>query len=772
MIYRDGILQQRSIKMNIKSLNLTDIHLRSDPFLTDAAAGLAAFAASAGFTGGCRSMLGAGLAALFPSTSVWIFIASAAGYIMFSSVSEGMIQLCAIVLTAVFRGAFFHGGRRDSPIFLAALTSGILLACSLAFSAVMPSPTEEITLRAVSSLITGCFVYSFGSLAEHRRLDRTLPVGGTNSLLTSVVYICSVAVLSSIGTPVLNIGRAVGCFCVLCMARRYRMTGGAASGALTSCAVLLGAPYAAKSTLILSTAGLICGAFTELGVFAVCLSFIAVSAVGLATLGGSDASLMFIDAAAASAVFAAMPQGVIRKLLSSLFCGTEPSDALSRSTSARLGFVSSTLAEIRSQLNLASAAMERTSSRRSIASEVFSSMCASCDNRCICHRDADLSAERLGILERIAMQYNGVSESDVRLHLPECCSPDLVSDCFNYSYRALLAGKAERLRIGDMRSLVSEQLSSMEDIIADLSDRVGRIRSIDRPMSERVRDHFERIGCTNARVCVYLDEAGFRHTEVFLSSMPPCEPIKLALDISDIIDCMLDLPVITRTDSVVRLLFTELPVYELESGDFSASAENDGCSGDTFELLRITPCECYAILSDGMGTGKRARLDSMFAVSLASKLLTAGISMRSVLRLINTMLKAKGWDESFATVDIMRIDLCAGTAELLKAGAAPTYLLRDGAIRRFGGQALPAGILAGCSPDLFSFKLFDGDMLIMTTDGVTEQQIRQAAASDEFSQSVNSAARAIGKLAVSQSVTDRKDDITAAVFRVFSKNDR
>jgi len=63
-------------------------------------------------------------------------------------------------------------------------------------------------------------------------------------------------------------------------------------------------------------------------------------------------------------------------------------------------------------------------------------------------------------------------------------------------------------------------------------------------------------------------------------------------------------------------------------------------------------------------------------------------------------------------------------------------------------------------------------MLIMTTDGVTEQQIRQAAASDEFSQSVNSAARAIGKLAVSQSVTDRKDDITAAVFRVFSKNDR
>lgn len=760
------------MNMNFKSLDLSNIHLHNDSLLTDTAVGLAAFASSAGYIGGCRSMLGAALTALFPSASVFVFLFSAAGYLLFSSVSDGMIQLCAIVLTAVFRTAFFKDNRRDRPVFLAALTSGILLACSFAFSAVMPSAAEEITVRAVSSLVTGCFVYSFGTLAERRRLGRTLPIGGTDSMLAAVVYICSVASLSAVQLSVFNIGRIMGCFGVLCMARRYRMTGGAAIGALTSCAVLLGAPYAAKSTLILSTSGLICGAFTELGIFAVCISFIAVSTVGLATLGGADASLMFVDASAAVIVFAALPQGVIRRLLSSLFCGTEPSDALSRSTSARLGFVSSTLAEIRSQLSLASAAMERTSSRRSISSEAFSSMCAGCDNRCLCHKDPDLSAEHLKNLERIAMQYNGVSESDVRQNLPDCTVPDLMSDCFNYSYRSLLERKAERLRIGDMRSLISEQLSSMEDIISDLSDRVGRIRSIDRPLSERVRDHFERIGCTNARVCVYLDEAGFRRVEVFLASMPPCEPIKLAIGISDIIDCMLDYPVISKTESVIRMLFTELPVYELESGDFSASAGDDGCSGDTFELLRITPCECYAILSDGMGTGKRARLDSMFAVSLASKLLTAGISMRSVLRLINTMLKAKGWDESFATVDIMRIDLCAGTAELLKAGAAPTYLLRDGALKCFGGQALPAGILSGCSPDIFSFKLFDGDMLIMTTDGVTEQQIRQAVSSEDFCSDVFKAASAVGRLASEHNENSHRDDVTAAVFRIFVKNER
>lgn len=756
--------------MNLRSLHISGISLRNETVAVDAAVGLAAFAASAGHIAGSRSMLCAGLAALFPTAAVPVFLSVTAYYLLFASIPQGMIQLSSILLIAAFRAAFFHGKRRESPIFLTALTSGVLLACTFAFSAVMPSSSEDITVRAISALITGCFVYAFKTLADQSRLGGTVVLSGTDPLLASVIFICITATLSSVGLSFLNIGRAFGCFGLLCMSKRYKMTGGAAVGALTSCAVMLGAPYAAKSTLILSTAGLICGAFAEIGTFAVCLSFVAVCAVGLATLGGPDAAVMFVDASLAAIVFAALPQGALRKALSRVFCGTEPADALSRSTSARLGFVSSALAEIRAQLNLASAAMERSSSRKSLSAEVFTSMCASCDNRCICHRDPERSAAELASLERIAMQYNGVSADDVRLSLRECRFPDTVADSFNYSYRSLLESKAERLRLNDMRSLISEQLSSMEDMISDLSGRVGRIRSIDRSLSERVRSYFERIGCPNARACVYLDEAGFRHAEIFLASLPEYSTVQLSLDISDIIDCMLDLPVISKAENVTRLAFAEQPAYEIESADFSASSQDDGYSGDTFELLRVSPCECYALLSDGMGTGKRARLDSMFAVSLASKLLTAGVSMRSALKLINTMLKVKGWDESFATVDILRLDLCAGTAEILKAGAPPTYLLRDGVLRRFGGQAFPAGILSGCAPDVFSCKLFDGDCIIMTTDGVTEEQIRMTADTGAFSSDVRTAVRSLGELATEQTDKAKRDDITAAFFRVSMKN--
>ena len=88
--------------------------------------------------------------------------------------------------------------------------------------------------------------------------------------------------------------------------------------------------------------------------------------------------------------------------------------------------------------------------------------------------------------------------------------------------------------------------------------------------------------------------------------------------------------------------------------------------GMSFDMLSLSTGERYIILSDGMGTGKRAKLDSMFAVNLASRLLKAGVSLSTAHRLINSILRVKGWEESFATLDILKLDLCGGIAEFLR----------------------------------------------------------------------------------------------------------
>lgn len=712
-------------------------------------------------------MLNAGLAAVFPSAVMPVFAVSALYYMIFAGFSAGVIQLSSMLLAAVLQAAFFKGSKKDSPVWTALLVSGSLLFFSVTVLSVSGASAEMMMVYVINSVMTGCFVYASLSLINEYRLVRTVVLGGANGFYAAIIYIMTVSVLSGTGIVLLDPGRTLGCFVLLTAAKRYRMTGGAAVGALTSCAVFIGAPALSGNTLLLATAGLICGAFAELGVLAVSLSFIVVMAAGLAAMGtGQDAWHMFIDAAAGALVFAAVPQGCLRRLTARFFGGRLASDTIGRATASRLGYVSSSLSEIRSQLAAVSAAMDRKTSRPSLSETVFETMCRSCELKGICHRDPALSASRLEKLEQTAMCYSGVSDRDVSGSFPDCRFPELMSDSFNYAYKNYLDSRAAKLHISELRSLISEQLLAMEDILADLSFRVGRIRAADRELSERVRGLFGRLGYPNARACVYIDETGFTHAEIFISGEFSGDGMQLALAVSDITDCMLALPVVSEADGLTRILLSQQSVYELERGSFTASSSDSGCSGDTFDEVVISGCERYAVLSDGMGTGQRARLDSMFAVSLASRLLTAGVSMRSALRMINTVLKVKGWDESFATLDIMRFDLCAGRAELLKAGAAPTYLYRDGVLRRFGGQAMPAGILDSLSPDEFECKLFDGDMLLLLSDGVSDRTVREVMSeAGEGSADPDKVAQSIGERAMKESGAHR-DDISVAVYRI------
>lgn len=754
--------------MNIKSVSFTSYKLMNNSVVRTVVAAAAAFAVSAGYTVGTHSMLNAALAAVFPGSAPVIFASSVVYYLLFCGFSAGAVQICSILTLAVLTAAFFRGSRQDSPAISAALTASVLLVFSLVISAVTDASPDAVIGQAASAVFAGVFVFSFKTLLSEIQDSRTLPLSGFSGFYASVVFVAAVASLSSLGFGVFDPGRAVGCFALLCMAKRFRMTGGAAVGALTSCAVFIGAPTLFGNTLLLATAGLICGAFAELGVLAVSLAFIVVCAVGLAVVGAdTDAWHMFIDAAAGTLAFAALPQGSLRRMTSQLFGGRSVSDTAGRATASRLGFVSSSLGEIRTQLVRVSAAMDKKAQNRSLSESVFEDMCRGCELCTVCHRDAKLSAEHFEELERTAMQFNGVSYNDIRRCFRTCRSPEQMADSFNYSYKNYLDSRAARLRIGELRVLISEQLGAMEDILSDLSGRIGRIRSVDRELSEKAGEYMFSLGCRNSRACLYLDEAGFRHAEIFISGELPCGKMQLALALSDIADCMFDIPVISKAEDMTRIVMSESPLYELTSGTFSASSTDNGYSGDTVGMVAVSPCESYAVLSDGMGTGKRAKLDSMFAVSLASRLLTAGVSMRTALKLINTMLRVKGWDESFATLDIARFDLCAGNAELLKAGAAPTFLYRDGVLKAFGGQAFPAGILDRCTPDEFSCKLFDGDIIVMVSDGVSEQKIRKVFSSvGETNIDPAELARALGELAMQTNPGSRRDDISVCVFGI------
>lgn len=130
----------------------------------------------------------------------------------------------------------------------------------------------------------------------------------------------------------------------------------------------------------------------------------------------------------------------------------------------------------------------------------------------------------------------------------------------------------------------------------------------------------------------------------------------------------------------------------------------------------------YLLLSDGMGSGREAQRESQLALRLMEQFLKAGIHPATALKTLNGALGLRSDSQSgFTTIDLMAVDLAGDQAELYKYGAAPTYVKRQGSVRRLTGSTLPAGLQdAAATPLAAAFPLAEDSFLLMVSDGVAD----------------------------------------------------
>ena len=761
----------------LKMKESVKVHLSGsyDGKLLWALSAVCAFIASFGKISGFPSSMNVAVGVLSGMNFVPAFIGSVLSYIIQGSWESGIVQLCALLVIGVVRGILTDRNESESPAFLGLLTAGVLMLFGAVMSIAMAWDVYEVSMRMITALICGCVVFIAKMVMLRRDYDGIVELSGLNGVYGGVLYIILIATLSACPFPALNVGRSLGCFAILCGARKYHNAGGAVMGALTTCGVLLCNPLLAKNTLLLATSGLICGAFIQFGVLATVLSFLAVSLVSLVAIGiNGDTFYMFADMILGSVIYIAVPVSLIKKISGRVTGARNSVDLVGQTASSRLSFASRTLSDIRGQLSLVTAAIDRKTKDSDLKRQVCTAVCGGCEMFQNCWKEnKKKSLKAFSKLEETVLCYNCISNRDIDIHLPVCIKPDDMEYAFNQLYKEFLSEKANNIHIKEMRELLSEQLASMEDMLGDLSYRVGQVRAIDPNFSAQVRDYFERLGYPNAKACVFTDENHLQRVEVFLTSKFAGDVVRLTTGIGSITECDFDLPVITEAEGVTKLAFTKQPDFEISIGAFQASSGENEFSGDSFDAVSLSTGERYIILSDGMGTGKRARLDSLFTVNLISRLLKTGVSIGTAHRLINSILRVKGWEESFATVDLLKLDLWGGTAEFLKSGASKSYLYRDGSLKAIGGQAFPAGILASCIPDISNIKVFHGDIIIMCSDGAEENVIRQIVLLLEENPDISpkDIAQALGEYATEKNNGKNRDDITIIVIKFCSNNE-
>ncbi|UMZ75285.1 stage II sporulation protein E [Natranaerofaba carboxydovora] len=158
--------------------------------------------------------------------------------------------------------------------------------------------------------------------------------------------------------------------------------------------------------------------------------------------------------------------------------------------------------------------------------------------------------------------------------------------------------------------------------------------------------------------------------------------------------------------------------YNIITGVCQINDKNEQTCGDSYLSRQLKSGQHLLLLSDGMGKGEKAKKDSEAAIKLLERLLNSGFDRNLVIKNVNSILNLRNKKESFATMDMVLVDMLTGEGEFYKAGAMPTYIIRENEIQKVEGESLPAGILNNLEPTISRVKLTEEDVLVMVSDGV------------------------------------------------------
>ncbi len=177
---------------------------------------------------------------------------------------------------------------------------------------------------------------------------------------------------------------------------------------------------------------------------------------------------------------------------------------------------------------------------------------------------------------------------------------------------------------------------------------------------------------------------------------------------------------ISQKQKICYQTYLSKDLYQMQIGIAKANKEGENVSGDSNLKIALEDGKYLLAISDGMGSGPEARKSSQIAIKMLGRLLSNGFDKETSIELINNTISANIKEETYATLDIMVLDLYSGNIEYIKNGACPTFIKNNKNVDIIKNITLPAGILNSIDLVVYDRDVEDNDIIVMCSDGILE----------------------------------------------------
>ncbi len=686
-------------------------------------------------------------------------------------IASGIV--CGIISFVVKRGlkAKFHRYAGIVASFVSILGTGLVLSMSVTVSA------DEFVLYFAEGVISAAGVWFFSEFLQinpTKRCASRLTVSETAGVL--VVFALSLLSLGSFSVFSVSPCVVASVYVVLASSTYGGEKFSALFGIVASVVLDIILPHSFLTGSI-ALGGLLSGIFGRKNkVFA---SFVFALTVFMAAFTSDDwiNAVYIVTGIGAGCVLFLVTPKKITDVFRNVFAVSASESFLSgqkKILGARLRTASEGMENVTNSVKAVAGIYRRRSAPKeeNICKNTGIAVCSKCKNYEYCW-DKNYARTK-GYFADIIKELKS-SDSAVNRELPVgfsavCRYSEQIVKSLSFELERYRSAMRESAKTGETVNIVSDQFLCVSELLSAFADDVEFCEDFDEEKTAMVYDVLVNdFGSDVHSAGVFRLENNRIYCQINISDEKRINRKKLIKSVEDVLGKKLEKEVVnTNSDGTLSITMCEQTKYRIETGGYQISSDGSKWCGDSFDSFSDGKGNFYMILSDGMGTGKKAAADSVMCSSLASILLRAGYPVECILKMINSAMLVRSGEESLATLDIAVMNLYTGEVNFYKAGAAHSVALKHQKLLKISKPSLPVGILGNVKFEEVSLSVADGDAVVLVSDGVSEDVLPswKNILADSDGMNGTELADRLAKSAHINSDKNSPDDITVVVAKV------
>lgn len=405
-----------------------------------------------------------------------------------------------------------------------------------------------------------------------------------------------------------------------------------------------------------------------------------------------------------------------------------------------------------------------------LISDCCQELCSKCAISPLCwgDRQSETGSSTVRAAARLLGEGRVRPEDFSRPFATRCTHLKELVELVNRRFRAMQGNAYQNSRT----SLLAGEYSSVAHLLNSCAGDMGRELDLNPRLEARACKVLDKLGVRYRRVAVFGDRE--IRIDVYGVSLD-----RGKLDNRSLLDafekefrCAFEAPAFLLLEENVILRLRRRRMVSLECAKAGCTKRGEVMNGDSVALFEGERDRFYALICDGMGSGRDAAFTSRLASLFLEKLMLCATPKSVTLEMLNAFLMSKT-DETFSTVDLLEVDLLDGTGSFIKAGAAPSYVLRDDRVHCIRSRTPPAGALSKLCAEETRFRLRAGDLVFLVSDGAVTEDDADALLPLLLNTPRESAAAACDVLfAALRDRAQFRDDLSLCVVRILDPGDR